>query len=55
MGKYHPYDPSPEAVKWRQVNKKRMRPYVCKLPRDQWHLQAIVIWLLAVVVLLAVL
>lgn len=26
------FDPDPEAVAWRKANKKRMRPYVCKLP-----------------------
>lgn len=28
VGEYHMYDPSPEAVKWRKQNKKRVRPLV---------------------------
>jgi len=47
---FDPYDASPEAVAWRKWNKKVMRPYVCKLPRDYWWLKWIAIWLAAVAV-----
>lgn len=47
VGKYHPYDPSPEAVRWRKENKKRVRPHVCKLPGPWSWLRPVLLVLVA--------
>jgi hypothetical protein len=51
MSKYRPFDVSPEAIAWRRENKKRIRPYVCKLPQRGWWLKPLVLWLGAAVML----